>query len=108
MIIFCVFFVRIPWNWKTLSGYLLASLIQLSWLCAGIFIVVSAMLPFYGFCTQFVVFTMDINKKWSNLNSAIIDQQNFTTKNRIEFIRRLIKLIEFHSVVKEYVKKKPI
>lgn len=59
------------------------------------------MIPFAGFCTLFVAFTMDTKQQLADFNDAVINfQGNIDATNRIELYRNLVKIIKFHSYSK--------
>lgn len=95
-------FCRLPLNWRTPNGYLLAFTVQIYWMVGGAVVVFSIILPFSGICKIFGAFSMDINKNFTDLNDIVVDcQQKYTVHDRIEIIKRFYAIIEFHSKTKQ-------
>lgn len=93
---------RLPLNWRTPKGYMIAIAIQSAWLSGGALVVLSTMLPFSGICELFGAFCMDINQNLANLNDKVVNfKQNFTADDRIQIIKRFYAIIEFHSEAKQ-------
>lgn len=95
---------RIPWQWKTPSGYLACVCVQYIWIHSGIFSVICTLPLIAGFCSLFEAFTFDINKTLADLNDEITDKrEQVTMKNRTQLYRKLTEIAAFHSDAKELI-----
>lgn len=94
---------RLPINWRTPKGYMIAACIQTVWLLAGGAIVLSIILVLLGVCDVFGAFCIDIiKKKMADLNKIVVKaNHNFTASNRIRIATEFHAIIEFHARVKQ-------
>lgn len=90
-----IFFFRLPFDWKTPSGYLLASI----FFAGAIFCLLFGFIPlpclFVGSCWLFICFATDMKNELKKLN---VSAKN---KNYRELTQRFSKLIEMHVDVKQ-------
>ncbi|XP_055302500.1 odorant receptor 43a-like [Sitodiplosis mosellana] len=99
-----IFSSEIPWNWKEPIGYLVAGCVQFTWFYGGIYIVICTMLCFVGFCTLFEAFTLDIGRNLLDLNDNIVEAHgHFKSERRIELYQQFSKIIQFHSIARDFV-----
>lgn len=93
-------FCRIPWNWKTPTGYLMVVVVQSFCIHCGIFSIIGSLPLFAGFCMLFRAFALDICKNLTDLN-MFLDNDNLTPcEQAIEIHKNLAKIIRFHSEAK--------
>lgn len=93
-----VYSLRIPWNWKTLTGYLGSVIVQYIWVHCGVFLVICTLPLFIGFCSLFEAFTQDISKTMKDIDDSITNsRQKFSNQDHIQFKRNLTDVISFHS-----------
>lgn len=97
-------FRRIPWYWKTPSGYFACVCVQYVWIHCGIFSVICTLPLIAGFCSLFGAFILDINKTLTDFNGQITSVRDQLTANkRIKLYRKLTEIASFHSNAKELV-----
>lgn len=94
-------FIRVPWNSKTPSGYLMIVCVQYIWAHCGIFSVISKLPLFAGFCSLFEAFVLDINESLEELNSNIVKcRRENIVRNYSKLYQKLTDIASFHSDVK--------
>lgn len=83
-------------------GYLPAAVLQFCFLYGGIFLIMTLLLTFGGFCLFFGAFVTDIHKHLAHINDEIANRNQFRAVNSTKIKKQLYNLIEFHFMTKQY------
>lgn len=88
-------FCRLPFDWKTPFGYVLASVFFAGAIYCLLFGIIPVVCLFVGSCWLFISFAKDMTNEISKLNASA------KTKNYRELKKRFPKLIQMHVDVKK-------
>lgn len=87
---------RLPFNWKTLIGYLLAEILIIIYAICSFLIIGNSVCFFCGFCWLYISFADDISSDIIALNDSEVSQR--VDK---ELVERFINIVQLHVDVKQ-------
>lgn len=90
--------IRLPFNWRSVIGYVFATIIELLFFLGVLEIFVAFLVIYFGICQFCVAFATDIKDRFGDFkHDAERCNGKFSIDKQFELYKNLCKIIEFHS-----------
>lgn len=89
---------RLPFNWRSMIGYIFATVFQSILFFGVLEIFLTVLVVFLGICQFLIAFATDIRDRFDDLKHRVeLCRRKFPIANQLGLYKNLCEIVEFHS-----------